>query len=390
MAEHLTCHSHVNVISRIYEYLNNFNWKPDKNDASWIWIPQGVSKGEWVGSDDCVLHDKDNLFSLQLNVLDTFYKKEILSFFSRVGVTAYPTIGDYCRLWTDWENVHHQLTFNECHAFWDFVAKDWKNKTTKTLVSDCIRKVPVNTASGGILLVNKEDAFIPNDLQLRDLFEKASPEIFAWYPQPSLPSLPRSKLYEIYTCIGVRTISESVQKDECFKANSSKAKRLDPRDAMIRNGLFRIVLGFLADASLEIPSETRHFIAKQLHDVAIFELEEPITVGYSLLLSSGKSLSVKASRKVRWDMDNLKLFIQKTDRSSKYKANIEFSTYFSEAISKGLLWDQPDQIDGLSELIKLGCLLEFDDDAVEFLLKTKNLQLFVEDEEFLSSTLSFG
>ena len=99
---------------------------------------------------------------------------------------------------------------------------------------------------------------------------------------------------------------------------------------------------------------------------------------------------MNASQMVRWDRENLELFIQKTERSSGYKANIEFCTYFSEAISKGLLWDKPDQIDGLSELIKLGCLLEFDDDAVKFLLKTKNLQLFVEDEKFLSSTISFG
>lgn len=390
MAEHLICHSHVKVISRIYEYLSKYNWVPDKNDASWIWIPQGVDKGKWAGSDACVLHDKDNLFSLHLNVLDKFYETKVLSFFSKVlGVRTHPTIDDYCQLWSDWENAHRPLAFVDCCAFWDFVAKHWSPKI-KGLVSDFIRKVPVSMGSGGIRLVNKDDVFIPNDLQLRDLFEKACPDIFAWYPQPSPPSLSQSKLYEIYTCFGVRTISESVEKDESFETNSSKAKKLDPRDAMIRSGLFRIVLGFLADSSLELPSEARHLIVKQLHDLEIFELDEPITVCYSLLLSSGKSLSVNASQMVRWDRENSELFIQKTERSSGYKANIEFCTYFSEAISRGLLWDKPDQIDALSELIKLGCLLEFDDDAVKFLLKTKNLLLFVEDEEFLSSTLSFG
>ncbi|XXG63920.1 hypothetical protein AAC387_Pa05g2004 [Persea americana] len=128
---------------------------------------------------------------------------------------------------------------------------------------------------------------------------QVAPEAVTLEEGASDVSFTKSKLYEIYTCIGVRTNSESVEKDESFETNSSKAKKLDPRDAMIRSGLFRIVLGFLADSSLEMASEVRHLIAKQLHDLEIFELDEPITVCYSQLLSSGKSLSVNASQMVR-------------------------------------------------------------------------------------------
>ena len=39
----------------------------------------------------------------------------------------------------------------------------------------------------------------------------------------------------------------------------------------------------------------------------------------------------------------------------------------------------------LSELIQLAFLVEFNEEAVEFLMKSKNMQIFMEDEEFLSA-----
>jgi len=99
-------------------------------------------------------------------------------------------------------------------------------------------------------------------------------------------------------------------------------------------------------------------------------------------------MTVQASRIIQWERENSKLFIQKIDRSSGQKTDIEFATYFSEAISEGLLFERADQIAALAELIKLGCLFDFDAAAVGFLLKSKNLQLFAEDEELMSSAFS--
>ena len=48
-------------------------------------------------------------------------------------------------------------------------------------------------------------------------------------------------------------------------------------------------------------------------------------------------------------------------------------------------WENSDQIGALPELIKLAFMLEFNEDAVGFLMKSKNLQIFKEDEEFLAS-----
>ncbi|KAA8542076.1 hypothetical protein F0562_023228 [Nyssa sinensis] len=385
LASHLDYHSKFNSIVRIYNYLNEFNWKPDSGDARQIWIPNGNDDGEWVSPGECVLHDKDDLFGMQLNVLEKHYERELLSFFSSVlGVRSNPSLDDYLKLWKVWENSGHQLSYDECCAFWGYVVKHWSLKTEKTL-SENLLKLPVYSVSDGILLFDKCDVFIADDLQLKGLFEHTSSHpIFVWYPQPSLPSLPRTKLLEIYSKIGVRTISESVQKEEASVINGVGLKPVNPSEILIGKGMFRLILGFLADVSLEMEAEKRHEALRRLLNLTILETLQPITVGYSLSLSSGPILNVRPRRMIRWERENSKFFTQKLDRSGGNKSIIEYATYFSEVISEGMLWEKEDHMRRLAELIKLGFLLEFNEEAIEFLLKTKNLQLDSEDELFLS------
>ena len=88
---------------------------------------------------------------------------------------------------------------------------------------------------------------------------------------------------------------------------------------------------------------------------------------------------------IRWDREASKFFTQKLDRSSGFKNLIEYATYFSEAISEGVLWENNDHIGALTELIKLAFMLEFNEEAVVFLMKSKKFQIFLEDKEFLAS-----
>lgn len=53
-------------------------------------------------------------------------------------------------------------------------------------------------------------------------------------------------------------------------------------------------------------------------------------------------------------------------------------------------WKFGRYINSLSELIQLAFLVEFNEEAVEFLMKSKNMQIFVEDEEFLSAAFPSG
>ncbi|KAG0529902.1 hypothetical protein BDA96_05G137400 [Sorghum bicolor] len=372
----------TNTISRIYMYLKKCNWKPDKNNnRKWIWIPKETEGGDWVSSKSCVLHDKNNLFGLQLHVLDKYYDRKLLDFFSLAfSVRHGPCSEDYCKLWATWESSVHELAISDCFAFWKFIATNWTKKTEE-LLSGCV-KVPVCT-DGKIILINKENVFIPDDLLLADLFsEHPQQSLFIWYASSAVPSMSRARFNCIYGSIGVKTISKAVTKNDSFPSANSRFKTV-VLSKVIKFGLLQIVLAFLSNPAFDIPAEDRHKMVSCLLNVTIEETDEPITMAYSVSLSSGEVVEVKARRMLRWERENSKLYMQRTGGASSYKDKIEFATYFAHEISHGLLFQMPDQISSLAELIKIGSLLNFQQAAVAFLLKSKNLQLFPEDEDFL-------
>ncbi|KAI3887823.1 hypothetical protein MKW92_035197 [Papaver armeniacum] len=399
IASHLKSQTQFTVISRIYKCLCHFNWEPQPikdpaNEASGqIFIPNGSNMGQWVCAEDCVIYDKDGLFGLQLNVLEKHYEKDLLNYFcSAFGVRRYPNIDDYCKLWNGWEGKKEKLTTAECRAFWLYVAKHWNSKTEK-LLSEKLLKLPVSSKdSNDILLLDKDAILIPDDLQLQDCLEQASPDpLFVWYPKPSFLSVTKSKLNGIFASIGVRTISESVSKEGSSVLDAAELKQITAKGEFVKRGLIRIILAFLADPSLEIDFEKRRQMVTYLLDLLVFETEEPITASYGLKLSTGSTLKVEVSQMIRWERENMKLFTQKVHRStSGHKENIAYASYFSEVIAEGLLWEKADYIAGLCELIKLGWLLDFEDAAISFLLKRKNLQLCYEDEEFIKSAFALA
>ncbi|KAL8118501.1 uncharacterized protein LOC141723799 [Apium graveolens] len=383
LANHLDFHFRLTTVIRIYKFLYKFNWKPDDEDNKKIWIPNGTENGQWVSSKDCVIHDKNGLLGSRLHVLEQHYKDELLIFFSiTYGVKMNPSIDDYCEIWKSWEASSHQVTHDESCSFWEFVVKNWSSRTEETLAQQLL-KVPVYSGSFTIKLVNKHDVFIADDLQLKDLFEKSG-SLFVWYPQPSINSLPRTKLLEIYSKIGVRNISKSV-KQELSAVDVVNLKQLNPRETFIGKGLVRLILGFLIEVSPKMEADSRHEVAKRLLDVTVLEAAEPITMRYSLSLSSGEVLNVESRQMLRWERQISKLFVQKLDKDGGHKNIIEYASHFSEVIAGGLLWENEDHMLRLAELIRLGFLVEFNEEAVEYLMKAKNLQIFLEDEEFLSS-----
>ncbi|KAL5791559.1 hypothetical protein ACOSP7_000153 [Xanthoceras sorbifolium] len=389
LADHLYFHSDLATITRIYEFLGEFKWEADAEAGRRIWIPDGGENGQWVNPVECVLHDKHGLFSSQLYVLDKHYDRKLLGFFSSAfGVKSNPTVGDFCKLWKVWESSEHQLSYDECCAFWGCVMRHWSLKT-EALVADSLVKLPVDSGSDGILLIDRRDVFIADDLQLKDAFEKSScPSIFVWYPQPSLPALPRTKLLEIFSEVGVRTISESVQKQELSLEEGVKFKEVKQRDIYINKPLAKLILGFLGNPALKMEAAKRYEAVKCLQNLSVQETEEPIEERYSLSLSSGETVNVRVSQMIRWDRESSTLFTQRLDRSMGQKNLLEYSAHFSEVISKGVLWEMEDQIDALADLIRLAFLVEFNEEAVGFLMKSQNLQIFMEDEEFLSAAFT--
>ncbi|CAM0949312.1 unnamed protein product [Alopecurus aequalis] len=364
VARHLRNHKNMAAISRIYMYLKECNWEPVDKTSGWIWIPNNKREsGEWVSPLSCVLHDKNNLFSPQLHVLEKYYDNKLLDFFSHVfGVRHGPSTEDYCKLWSAWETSVDALSLPDCSAFWKFIAKNW-SKNTEKLLSTCV-KVPV-CADGTIILSKKEDVFIPDDLLLKDLFDKL-PErsLFIWYPSSSLPSISRAKLNSIYGSIGVQEISKAVGKNDSLAVGNFSSKEA-ARGKVINIGMIKLVLAFLADPVLDVSAEERHKIVSCLLNVTVLETSEPITVGYRVKLSSGAVLDVNATRMLRWERASSKLYMKKSKRASGYKEKLEFATNFADEISQGLLFEKADQITSLAELIKVGSLMDFHGAAVE-------------------------
>ncbi|KAI3820646.1 hypothetical protein L1987_08194 [Smallanthus sonchifolius] len=389
IASYLDSQSNFERINRFYNYLSEFKWKPDDEDDKKIWIPRGTDNGEWVTPQDCVLHDKNNLFNGQLSVLEKFkYETKILAFFADTfNVKVHPSVADYCTLWEKWENSDKQITHTECCAFWEFVVKNWNSVSEETFIKS-LSKLPVSSSNSVcILLSDKCDVFIGDDLFLTDLFQSCSRPIFVWYPQPSSKTLTRIKLVEIYNKLGVRTISESAEKN-LSDVDHVKLEPVNSKEKLVKKGLFKLILGFLADPNLKIDAARRHEAVGRILGVEAFETVDPMTVKYSLSLSRGDVLNVEAKRMIRWDKQNSKLFMQKMEEGGGQKSIIEYASHFAEVVAEGMLWENEELVPELCELIRLGYLVEFDEEAIEFLMKMKNLQVFLEDHDYLSSIFS--
>ncbi|XP_047328614.1 uncharacterized protein LOC124932056 [Impatiens glandulifera] len=387
LARHLEFHSNLETITRVYSYLNNCNWECGDDRSVKIWIPIDSENGKWVAAEDCVISDSDNLFCTAFNVLEKFYGKTLQDFFSKAfKVKRHPSLDDYLRLWKTWEGSRESLSQAECFAFWRVVNKNWTITTEKTLTEDLV-KLPAYSGLSDIILCHREDVFIANELRLKDLFQLTySKPLFVWYPEPSSTLLPREKLLSIYRKLGVRTITECVTKDDSLILEEVKMEKVAQSKIFICKAFLKLILGFLDNSSLKMESKERHESVTKLLNATVFQTEEPVTMSYSLPLSNGENVSASLTRMIAWDRENSKLFYQKSDGSRRgYRSVIEFVTYFSETISEGLLWEHnEDQKSQLAELIKMGLLLKLDEDAIDYLMKTKNLQIFSEDDEFLS------
>jgi sacsin len=368
---------------KIYRYLYEYDWKPEEKASKNIWIRNGTDGGKWVNSEECIAHDPDKLFGLKFYVLEDIYDEKILPFLTfSMEVRNKPSLDDYVGLWNDWEKSVEELSYDKCFKFWMFVLKHLSTNTEKKL-SERLIKLPVTTGSNEVFLLDKEDVFIPDNLHLKTLFEQE--KIFVWYPQQNFGPLSISKIYDIYRKIGARNISESLCKVESSVANDNAVELVQVDHSNIFNlkGLLKLILGFLACSSLKMEPDKRHDAVQGLLNLSFLETMVPVTVSYSLSLSSGNIITKKDDKMVCWERQSSKFFIQKMDDTQRNA--LKYATYFSETISQGVLCENHDFVPALTELITLGFVLKFKKEDIEFLMEMKNLQIFCEDEKFLSS-----
>lgn len=78
---------------------------------------------------------------------------------------------------------------------------------------------------------------------------------------------------------------------------------------VIKPGLLQIVLAFLADPMIGFSAEKRHHIVSSLTKAAVYVLSRPFDISYSVTLSSGICIVVKAAGMFRWVRENARLFV---------------------------------------------------------------------------------
>ncbi|KAI8030890.1 hypothetical protein LOK49_LG01G03112 [Camellia lanceoleosa] len=294
---------------------------------------------KWVNSCVCVLHDRDNLFGSFFHNLDGYYEKELLSFMSTTfGADTFPTLSRYVSLWNNWERRNYHVCSGELDSFWGHI-------------SESVTMLPgAMNISGTVKLVEKDEIFIPDDLQLKKSFRQAS-----------LSSL--TKLYEIYRSFGVQNISESVQ----FSVNCEFEKP-GLEASLIGKPLIKIVLAFPVNPVVNMPVEKK---------------DRPMIITYSLHLPfSKKSLHVEIRKLVLWDKNLQRLLVHKPSWKGEWK-NIELITNFSRAISEAVLPDATGLANDLCKMIKMGFAFGFTEDEVDSLLVSENLELYAVDTNFL-------
>jgi len=96
------------------------------------------------------------------------------------------------------------LSYDECCKFWKSISKLLSSKH-ETKLAESFMKLPATSRNNKIFLVDKEDAFIPDNLHMKKLFERE--KVFVWYPQHNMAALSKSRLSGIYRKIGARNIS---------------------------------------------------------------------------------------------------------------------------------------------------------------------------------------
>uniref|UniRef100_A0A7N2MZP0 Sacsin n=1 Tax=Quercus lobata TaxID=97700 RepID=A0A7N2MZP0_QUELO len=355
----LTSHIQTSAVRRIHRFLYKFNWNPQVQDtrSSQLWIlDQQVGKGKWVENWRCVLHDQDNLFDARLHAPDKYYEKELLPFLSRAfGVREVLSSFDYIDIW------------NDCEVTQKFPQKTVQQATCSSAAN----------TSRVVQFVTKE-VFIADDLKLKQSFTEASEKpLFVWFP-PRCSSSP-DKLLEIYTSLGVQKISEAVQFD--LHCTMSVSEKIDKTDSVIGKALIKLVLAFA-----EMPMEEKHKIANSLLELSVYGTECPISVRYALQLPLQKRrLEVEIEKMVLWEKNSQRLLVKKSTWNEA-KKDLEFIASFARAISEAVLPYSRDQKNKLCKIIQMG----LEEDAGDYLLWTENLELSVEDKEFLDRLFPSG
>jgi hypothetical protein len=304
---HIQMHQDFKAITRLYKYLQASKWKPHESTVLQIWIPDDG----WHHAHSCVIHDVDGIFKSSLKVLESWYHEPLLlEFFSNyLGVPSHPRMEDYFSLWREWTgNSSHRILKSECCLVWKHIVQNWSCSSLhikQYLETSGLCKVPVCTDNGDIHLCSRDKAFVPDDLQLKELFKGSARINFTWQPNPFIPEIPLDLLFSIYNHIGVKNLSQAVSRNEISAPENMPLEKLAQGEGVLGMRLYKILVAYLAKPSFKIPANKIHQLVKALMDCPVYGVNEPVMMENSLLLEKetgeAENVQEKTRRMVRWE-----------------------------------------------------------------------------------------
>jgi hypothetical protein len=210
---------------------------------------------------------------------------------------------------------------------------------------------------------------------------------FAWYPRTASSATWTDGLVEAYKALGVQSLSDALVGIGCNEAGSNLEMGIC-RGKTVGRGLFRAVLGYLANPKQKVLAPMRKRMAMELKDVEIVRVQQVATVEYTVLVD-GKQYVAKKTGLVRWEKGKRRIYIATAvdGRSS----NAQIVDELANEVAKGVVGvARAMLVEGLREMLFSAASFDFDDDAVRYLLLRNNLWLTLEDEAALEELASFG
>ena len=127
-------------------------------------------------------------------------------------------------------NSRHHILKSKCCLVWKHIIQKWSSSSLNIkqyLVINGFCKVPVCTDNGDIHLCRRDKAFVPDDLQLKDLFKRGSARLnFTWKSNPSNAEIP-------FGCVvfnWVKNIWQAISIIKVLDPKNMHMENLTPRD----------------------------------------------------------------------------------------------------------------------------------------------------------------
>ncbi|KAI5062287.1 hypothetical protein GOP47_0022826 [Adiantum capillus-veneris] len=386
----------IDMASRWYKNLRMNNWMGWRSkNMPVIWVPngqQGCFLGSWKSPHECVISDKGGLFHNRLCVLDRFYTDEVvLTFFKdNVGVSATPGTEKHCQLWVDWGERKETVGKEDCQNTWCIIAEGWESFVEKAswefhvFLKRCrIPCEPFQSGDGSdalLQLARPSEALYGDNLILAEAFHEAFPSLkFAWYPRCADATPWVDKLVKCYLDLGVKRLSHVLVGEPAVYTSRINGLPELCWKGSIGRGLYRAILGYLADPKHMLSADARKRMVLQLRNVEVWHVDEVGEVEYKLSLG-GKVYAACRAKSVRWEKGEKRIYVAMPGRCNKAQVAHELASELAKGVVGG---ERVLLAEGLQDLLLLASGVCFEDDAVQYLLCVRNLRLTLEDEALL-------